>query len=76
MTQTNETKTENAPVQLKKCTDDKQAAHFTVHPGVKAIIIPMWMIEKIHIDLYTAPQELVVQLVEEGSVEGKEDEAD
>ncbi len=69
MTQTNETKTEDAPAR-------DQAAHFTVHPGVKAIIIPLWMVEKIHIDLYTAPHELVVQLVEEGSVEGKEDETD
>lgn len=74
MTQTKETKTENVPVQPKKYTDNKQAAHFTVHPGVKAIVIPLWMIEKIQVDLHTAPQELVVQLVEEGSVEGKEDE--
>lgn len=66
MTQTNE---ENVPVPNKD-----QAAHFTVHPGVKAIIIPLWMIDKIHIDLHTAPRELVVQLIEGDSVDGKQDE--
>ncbi len=67
MPQTNE---KSVPVQ-----PNDQALHFATHPGVKAIVIPLWMIEKIQVDLYTAPQELVVQLVEEGSVEGKEDEA-
>jgi hypothetical protein len=65
MTQTSET---NASV------PDDQAAHFTKHPGVRALIIPLWMIESIRFDLYTSPQELVVQLVEEDSVEGEEDE--
>ena len=68
MTQTSK---ENVAAQSK----DDQAAHFTVHPGVKAIVIPLWMIDKIHIDLYTAPQELVVQLIEEGNIEGEKDEA-
>ena len=68
---TNES-TKDAPV---KEADD-QAVHFVEHPGVKAIIIPLWMIEKIQVDLHTAPQELVVQLIERDSIGGEENETD
>jgi hypothetical protein len=54
---------------------DEQAVHFATHPGVKAIIVPLWMIEKIYVDFCTSPQELVVQLKEEEETRGEEDES-
>ena len=66
MTQTSE---KDVPVQ-----SDDQAAHFATHPGVKAIVIPLWMIEKIYVDFCTSPQELVVQLKKE-EIKGEDDES-
>lgn len=66
MSQTNE-KAVNAP--------DNQALHFTTHPGVKAIVVPLWMVEKMYVDFCTIPQELVIQLKQEEENRGEEDES-
>lgn len=70
MTQTNE-KVESVLVQ----SESDQAVHFTTHPGVKAIVVPLWMIEKIYVDFCTSPQELVIQLKQEEENKGEEDES-
>lgn len=66
---TNEEQQNPVPVPLSE-----QAAEFTVHPGVRAFIIPFWMIEKISVDLTTGSRELVVQLKKEEDIKGEEDE--
>lgn len=67
--QTNEEQKNPAPV-----PQSDQAAEFTVHPGVRAFIIPFWMIEKISVDLTTGSGELVVQLKKEEEIEGEGNE--
>ena len=58
---------------LEKESKD-EAAYFHKHPGCRAIIIPMWMVEKIHVDFCTTSGELVVQLRQEEDTKGEEDE--
>lgn len=67
MPQTNEI---SVPVQ-----PNDQALHFATHPGVKAIVIPLWMIGKIYVDFCTSSQELVIQLKQEEEIKGEEDES-
>jgi hypothetical protein len=67
--QTNEEQENPVPV-----PQSEQAAEFNVHPGVRAFVIPFWMIEKISVDFTTGSKELVVQLKKEEEIEGEKDE--
>jgi hypothetical protein len=42
--------------------EQEEAAVFTELPKCRALIIPMWMIEKLHVDFTTVPEQLVIQL--------------
>jgi hypothetical protein len=67
---TNEEQQNSVPVQ-----PNNEAAEFVVHPGVRALIIPFWMIEKIYVDFLTGSEELVVQLKKEEEIERENDES-
>lgn len=54
---------------------NEQAAEFIVHPGVRAFVIPFWMIEKVSVDFTAGTRELVVQLKKEEDCKEKEDES-
>jgi hypothetical protein len=67
--QTNEEPQNPVPV-----PQSEQAAEFNVHPGVRAFIIPFWMIEKISVDFTSGSGEVVIQLKKEEEIEGEQDE--
>jgi hypothetical protein len=51
----------------------EEAAHFAKHPGCRAIVIPLWMVEKISVDFTDTPDGMcvIIQLTsQEKTIEG------